>query len=423
MDAANGFDPLKQALGAGRSRPRHRRQSALLLQHPAERCHAAGRKRLDAAGLTGAGARDIRARDHREAVRPRPRRRARELNAATCTPRSLEEQIYRIDHYLGKETVQNLLVFRFANGDLRAAVEPAVHRPRADHRGGRDRRRGARRVTTRRPARCATSCRTTSCSSLRIMGMEAPSNFQAEMVRDEKVKLLRAVRPIHPDDALVALGARAVLGGHHQRRARPRLSRGEGRRARLDCARRSSPSRWTSTTGAGPARRSTCAPASGCRNAPPRSSSSFAAFRTRRSRAAFPSPPVRCPRTASIRTCSILRIQPDEGITLRFGAKIPGQALRIESVNMDFMYGTAFQRAIARRVRATPARLHARRPDALCARGRGRGGVAVLHRDSRRVARASPGSDSTARTTRRGHGARRKRMHSWHATGAPGIVP
>ena len=86
----------------------------------------------------------------------------------------------------------------------------------------------------------------------------------------------------------------------------------------------------------------------------------------------------------------VLRIQPDEGITLRFGAKIPARRLRIESVNMDFIYGTRIPRAVARCVRAPAARLHARRPHALRARGRGRGGVALLHRDPRRLARASP---------------------------------
>ncbi len=67
-----------------------------------------------------------------------------------------ERQVYRIDHYLAKETVQNLLVLSLRQRHLRADVEPALRRPRADHRG-RDARRGASRApTTRRPARCAT---------------------------------------------------------------------------------------------------------------------------------------------------------------------------------------------------------------------------------------------------------------------------
>ena len=66
-----------------------------------------------------------------------------------------EQQIYRIDHYLGKETVQNLLVFRFANGIFEPHLEQPLHRPRPDHRVGDRRRRGARRLlrTGRQPAR------------------------------------------------------------------------------------------------------------------------------------------------------------------------------------------------------------------------------------------------------------------------------
>ena len=88
---------------------------------------------------------------------------ARELNR--LVGRVLDEgQIFRIDHYLGKETVQNILVFRFGN----AIFEPLWNRKYIDHVqitvGRGDRRRAARRVLRRRPASCATWCRTT-CSS------------------------------------------------------------------------------------------------------------------------------------------------------------------------------------------------------------------------------------------------------------------
>ena len=75
-----------------------------------------------------------------------------------------EEQIFRIDHYLGKESVQNLLVTRFANTLPRAAVERRLHRPRADHRWPSRSASAAAAATTTAPARCATWCRTT-CSS------------------------------------------------------------------------------------------------------------------------------------------------------------------------------------------------------------------------------------------------------------------
>ena len=79
---------------------------------------------------------------------------AQELNARILKQGD-ESQFYRIDHFLGKETIQSIMAVRFANGDVRADVAARIHRPRADH-GGRDhRRRAARRVlrTDRLPAR------------------------------------------------------------------------------------------------------------------------------------------------------------------------------------------------------------------------------------------------------------------------------
>ena len=78
-----------------------------------------------------------------------------------------ERQVFRIDHYLGKETVQNVMAFRFAN----MMFEPVWNRNYIDHiqiTGGRGHRASARApATTTRPARCATWCRTTCSSSSR----------------------------------------------------------------------------------------------------------------------------------------------------------------------------------------------------------------------------------------------------------------
>ncbi len=78
-----------------------------------------------------------------------------------------EEQIYRIDHYLGKEPVQNLLALRFGNALLRAAVAPRVGGEHPDHDRGRTRCRRRAAISTTIPARCATWCRTICCNCFR----------------------------------------------------------------------------------------------------------------------------------------------------------------------------------------------------------------------------------------------------------------
>jgi glucose-6-phosphate 1-dehydrogenase len=85
---------------------------------------------------------------------------ARELNA-TLAHHFSEEQIYRIDHYLGKETVQNLMAVRFGNVLFEPLWNAQPRRPRSDHRRRDRRRRRARGPTTTSRARCGTWCRTT----------------------------------------------------------------------------------------------------------------------------------------------------------------------------------------------------------------------------------------------------------------------
>jgi len=108
-----------------------------------------------------------------------------------------EPQIYRIDHYLGKETIQNLLVFRFAN----AIFEPVWNRNYVDHvqitiaesvgvehRAGYYDTNGALRDMFQNHM----------LQMLALAAMEPPASFDAEAVRDEKAKLIRSIRPIHP---------------------------------------------------------------------------------------------------------------------------------------------------------------------------------------------------------------------------------
>ncbi|MFH1371933.1 MAG: glucose-6-phosphate dehydrogenase [Planctomycetota bacterium] len=112
-----------------------------------------------------------------------------------------EGQIYRIDHYLGKETVQNILMLRFAN----AIFEPVWNRNFIDniqikvaesvgieHRGGYYDKAGALRDIFQNHI----------LGMLALVAMEPPASFQADHVRDEKVKLLRCIRPLTPQSAV-----------------------------------------------------------------------------------------------------------------------------------------------------------------------------------------------------------------------------
>ena len=203
----------------------------------AARCdhHAAGRE----AGRALAGG-------DGEAVRDRPGERGRAQRAA-CTRRSTRSQIFRIDHFLGKEAAQNILAFRFANG----LFEPIWNRNFIDHIQidipetlGLDQRANFYESTGAYKDMVVTHL----FQVMAFVAMEPPTALEPRAISEEKNKVFRSMLPVRP----VARGARSVQ----------RLPRGAGCRARLRHRDVHRPALRASTTGAGPACRSTCAPES-----------------------------------------------------------------------------------------------------------------------------------------------------------------
>ena len=304
-----------------------------------------------------------------------------------------ESQVYRIDHYLGKETVRNLLVFRFGNG----IFEPIWNRRHIDHvqitvaesigvenRGAFYEETGASRDFLQNHL----------LQLMSLVAMEPPATFDADALRDEKVKVIRAIGELTRD---------ADPDRRRPRPVRPRLGRGQAgpglpRRSRRSTRsrrpRRSSPPGSRSTTGAGRASRSTSGPASACRSARPRSRSS-----SRRS-------PTGCSgsrRTEPDPNLLAIRIQPDEGIMLRFGAKVPGPRHRRPVGDDGLHLRLGVHGRLARRLRDADPRRPPRRRVAVHPGRRGRGRLGARDADHRRVGRRA--ARRTSRTTRPARGA------------------
>jgi len=243
-----------------------------------------------------------------------------------------EHQIYRIDHYLGKETVQNILIFRFSNG----IFEPTWNRRYIDsvqitaaeqvgveQRGGYYEQAGTLRDMVPNHL----------LQLLTLTAMEPPASFQADAVRDEQTKILRAIQRPSPEEA----GQRAVRGQYEAGeidgqavsayRSEPNVAPDSTVETFVALKLLIDNWRWADVpfylrTGKRLAARDTEISIK-FRRAP------FMLFRDT---------PV--DRLSSNRL--VLHIQPDEGITLRFGAKVPGPTLKIGAVDMNFDYEDYF---------------------------------------------------------------------------------
>lgn len=243
-----------------------------------------------------------------------------------------ESQVYRIDHYLGKETVQNILVFRFGN----AVFEPIWNRLYVDHvqitaaesvgvenRGGYYERAGVIRDMFQNHL----------LELLCLTAMEPPVAFAADAVRDEKVKLLRAIRAIAPD----AVAEMAVRGQY----GRGRIGNTEvpGYREEPGVASDSTTETYAAVKFVIDNWRWEGVPfylRSGKRLAKKITEIAIQ----------FKRPPLLLFQAAAIEqpnpNALVLRIQPDEEISLTFEVKTPGPDICVNSLSLDFNYATAF---------------------------------------------------------------------------------
>jgi glucose-6-phosphate 1-dehydrogenase len=256
---------------------------------------------------------------------------ARELNRIVTSVFD-EQQVYRIDHYLGKETVQNLLVFRFANG----IFEPVWNRRYIDHiqltvaedigvenRGSYYEEAGLLRDMIQNHVLQLTS----------LVAMEPPATFGATAVRDEKAKVMRSMRPI-PLERVDELAVRGQYAEGFSGGQKVPAYRNE---------RRVDPSSATETYAALKIYIDNWRWAdvpfylrSGKRLAK-RVSEISIQFRR------VPHLLFQGTETDSIEPNVLsLRIQPNEGISLKFSAKLPGTTMQIRPVKMDFRYGDSF---------------------------------------------------------------------------------
>ena len=256
---------------------------------------------------------------------------ARELNHTVLSVFK-ERQVFRIDHYLGKETVQNLMAFRFANG----LFEPVWNRnyiDRVEITAAEDIGIGSRAGYYDHAGALRDLVQNHMLQLLCHVAMEPPVHFEADEIRDEKVKVLRSIlKPT--EDVIDGMAVRAQYGpgsvggeevpGYLQEEGVPQNSNTETYAAlRLEIDNW----RWAGVpfylrTGKRLARKI-----------------------TEIAITLNPVPHLAFQQDGSVGVKPnqlILTLQPNEGVSLSLGAKIPGSRMRIRPVNMEFLYGTSF---------------------------------------------------------------------------------
>jgi glucose-6-phosphate 1-dehydrogenase len=244
-----------------------------------------------------------------------------------------ERDIFRIDHYLGKETVQNILVLRFANG----IFEPIWRNQFIDHvqiTVAETLGVGHRARYYEEAGAVRDMMQNHMMQLLALIAMETPINLNAEQIRDEKVKVLQALRPMTVKD----IRSQTVRGQH----IRGYIG-GEpvpGYRDEKDVSPQSNTETFAAVKLYIDSWRWSGVPfflRHGKRLA--KSGTEVSIFFKKSPGILFNAADSETPVENNVLT---LRIQPDEGISLRIEAKVPGQTVQIQSVKMDFRYGSEF---------------------------------------------------------------------------------
>jgi glucose-6-phosphate 1-dehydrogenase len=256
---------------------------------------------------------------------------ARKLNAM-LREHFEENEIFRIDHYLGKETVQNMNALRFANG----IFEPIWNRQFIDHvqitvaesigiegRAGYYESSGAIRDIFQNHL----------LQLLALTAMEPPIDFTAESVRNEKVKVLKALHTPGPKSVVRGQYGRGFVEGDEVVAYREEEGVAPDSMTETFVAAKLYVDnwRWADTPfyvrmGKRLARRETTI-----------------AIQFKRA----PHPPFGDVASEGLRPNVLLvHVQPDEGVSLAIGAKVPGQGMTIRTVHMDFLYGGAFRTSL-----------------------------------------------------------------------------
>jgi glucose-6-phosphate 1-dehydrogenase len=240
-----------------------------------------------------------------------------------------ETEVFRIDHYLGKETVQNMLVLRFANG----IFEPIWNRQFVDHvqitvsetigiegRAAYYERAGAIRDIFQNHL----------LQLVAITAMEPPIDFTADSVRNEKVKVLRAIHTPGPKSVARGQYGRGFIEGQDVPgyREEPGVDPQSGTETYVAAKLYVDNWRWADTpwyvrTG---------------KRLPRRETTIAIHFKK------APHPPFEELAAEGLRpNVLIIHVQPDEGISLAISVKVPGHGMTIRTVHMDFLYGGAFR--------------------------------------------------------------------------------